>query len=67
MTDIHTIAKLYNQLTSKLSLKQYTKLMGGDMSYRSKAERAKLVSKSKQVHILADIIINLDKIVNKRN
>lgn len=54
-----TQAKLYAQLVDLLSLAQYKPLMFGDMSYKSKAERAKLVSKSKKVHALADAIIQL--------
>lgn len=52
-------AALYNELVELLSLKQYKPLMFGDMSYRSKALRAKQVSKSKRVHALADQIIEL--------
>lgn len=51
--------RLYDQLTELLSLKQFQPLMGGEMSYVSKAERAKRVSKSKRVHALADQIIAL--------
>lgn len=54
-----TQAQFYNQLVDLLSLRQYKPLMFGDMSYKSKAERAKRVSKSKRVHALADQIIAL--------
>jgi hypothetical protein len=55
-----TQASLYNKLTLLLTLKQFKTLMGGDSSYKSKAERAKLVCKSKRVHELANRIIELD-------
>ena len=57
-----TQAALYNQLVELLSLKQFMPLMFGDMSYRSKAERAKRVSKSKRVHELANQIIELSNL-----
>jgi cell division protein FtsB len=57
--NLRRMKELYSTLTEILSLKQFTTLMGGDMSYKSKAERAKRVSKSKRVHCLADQIIEL--------
>lgn len=54
-----TQREIYNELVDLLSLKQFMPLMFGDMSYRSKAERAKRVSKSKRVHELANQIIEL--------
>lgn len=54
-----TQRELYRELVDLLTLKQFTPLMGGDMSFASKAERAKRVSKSKRVHDLADQIIAL--------
>jgi len=53
------IKRLYDTLVDELTLKQYTKLMGGSMDYWSKALRAKQVSKSKRVHLLADQIATL--------
>jgi hypothetical protein len=53
------IRNLYSDLVKLLTLSQFRKLMGGDMSYKSKAQRAMLVSKSKKVHYLAKQIINL--------
>lgn len=50
---------LYDEMIELLSLRQYKPLMFGDMSYKSKAERAKRVSRSKRVHTLADQIIAL--------
>lgn len=55
-----TQRKLYSQLVEELTLKQYTALMGGDMSFRSKAERAMKVSRSQKVHSLARKIIQKD-------
>lgn len=52
-----TQRELYRELTDLLSLSQFKHLMGGDMTFKSKAERAKRVSKSKRVHALADAII----------
>lgn len=51
--------EVYNQLVELLSLNQYSKLMGGDMSYANKALRAKRASKSRKVHALANQIIAL--------
>lgn len=56
ITDI-TIMSLYRELVDELSLAQYRKLMFGDMTYKSKAERAKKASKSKKVHKLANEIL----------
>lgn len=56
---MNSVKSLYEQLVNELSLKQYSKLMGGDMTYKSKAKRAKTVSKSKIVHALANTIIEL--------
>lgn len=57
--------QLYDQLVELLSLAQYRPLTGGEMTYRSKAERAKCVSKSKRVHALADQIIELAELFGK--
>lgn len=54
-----SVHALYNQLVDKLSLKQFKELMGPPMSYKSKAERAMLVSNSKEVHVLANQILQL--------
>jgi hypothetical protein len=54
-----TQASLYNQLVELLSLRQFKPLMFGDMTYKSKAERAKRVSRSRKVHALANQIIAL--------
>lgn len=43
---------LWTQVTDELTLSQYEKTMGGDMSYKSKAERAMKVSRSETVHAL---------------
>ena len=51
--------EIYNQLVELPTLGQYKQIMFGEMTYKSKAERVKLVSKSKRVHILADRIIAL--------
>lgn len=65
ITRLRCIKDLYSRLTALLTLKQYAKLMGGDMSYKSKAERAKRVSKSRRVHDLADYIIQLQNEISK--
>jgi hypothetical protein len=59
---MRTQREIYNELVDLLSLKQFMPLMGGNMSYRSKAERAKRVSKSKRVHELANQIIDLSNL-----
>lgn len=55
---------LYNELTDLLSLKQYSQLMGGSMTYANKAQRAKSLSKSKKVHALANEIIELSNLID---
>jgi hypothetical protein len=54
--DWNRVKSLYETLTDELSLAQYSKLMGGSMEYLDKARRAKEVSKSKNVHYLANAI-----------
>jgi hypothetical protein len=46
------LATLWAQVTDELTLSQYEKTMGGDMSYKSKAERALKVSRSETVQAL---------------
>ncbi len=45
-------ASLWNAICDELTLSQYEKTMGGDMSYKAKAKRAMEVSRSKTVHSL---------------
>ena len=49
--------ELWTLIAELLTLKQYTATMGGDMTYKSKAERAMRVSKSKRVHELCKLIL----------
>jgi hypothetical protein len=53
------LRRLYDALVDELSLAQYRHLMGGEMSYESKARRALKVSRSKQVHYLCNAILFL--------
>jgi hypothetical protein len=45
-------ASLWNAITEELTLSQYEKTMGGDMSYKAKAIKAMEVSRSKTVQAL---------------
>lgn len=57
---IHNHLKsIWQDITDELSLYQYRTLMGGDMSFRSKAERALKVSKSKTVQKLCYELISV--------
>jgi len=58
-----TQKELYNKLTDLLTHKQFRQIMGGSMKFIDKAYRAKKVSKSKHVHLLADQIISFNKAV----
>jgi hypothetical protein len=51
------LSLIWGEIVEHLSLSQYYKVMGGDMSYKSKAERVKKVSKSTVVWDLADRLI----------
>jgi hypothetical protein len=48
---------MYNTLCDELSLKQYSKLMGGSMLYIDKATLAKKLFKSKNVQYCANVIL----------
>lgn len=48
---------LWNAITEELTLSQYEKTMGGDMSYKAKALKAMEVSRSKTVHALCNDLI----------
>lgn len=48
---------LWGEIVDLLTLSQYEKTMGGDMTWYSKAFRAKEVSTSKRVHKLANALI----------
>lgn len=51
------IKEAYNAMVDLLSAEECMQLMGGDACYKAKAERAKRISTSKFVHLLADAII----------
>ena len=53
------LASIWNEIVDQLSLSQYESTMGGDMSYKSKAERAMQVSRNKTVHALCLELINV--------
>lgn len=53
------IKDLFNNITSYLTTKQYSQIMGGDMSYQSKALRIKKVTTSKKIHNMCDQLIQL--------
>ena len=59
---METQKSLWSQICEHLSFSQYTKTMGGDMLYVSKARVAMRVSKSKKVHALANRLIGLASI-----
>lgn len=53
------ITDLFNKINSQLTLKQYSQIMGGDMSYQSKALRIKKVTTNKKIHNMCDQLIQL--------
>lgn len=55
---MRTQRRIYDDIVNLLSLAQYRHLMGGDMSYESKAKRALKVSKSKKVQALVNELLN---------
>jgi hypothetical protein len=52
-------ASIWNTICEELTLSQYKKLMGGDMTYKSKALRAMEVSRSNTVHELCLDLIHV--------
>lgn len=59
VTILRRLRANYDLMIGPLSCSQFRKLMGGDMSYKAKAEKAKKVSQSKTVHYYADMVIDL--------
>lgn len=53
------LAILWQQAADQLTLSQYESTMGGDMSYKSKAERAMKVSRNKTVHAICIEMIQI--------
>lgn len=45
---------LYTKITDRLTLKQYSRIMGGNMSYLSKIQRIRKVTKDRVTLILCD-------------
>lgn len=54
-----TQRQLWTQIFNLLNMRQAYQVMGGEMTYVSKARRAMQVSKSKKVHALANQLIAL--------
>jgi hypothetical protein len=53
------LRKTWNEVVDRLTLRQLHECMGGDMSYKSKAQRAMKSSKSKAVHQLCNQMLEL--------
>ena len=53
------LSQIWSQVVENLTLRQLDRCMGGDMSYKSKAERAMQASRSETVHALCIEMIGL--------
>jgi hypothetical protein len=53
------LSALWGQVCDELTLSQYEKTMGGDMSYKAKAEKALKVSRSETVRSLCIEMIQI--------
>lgn len=66
IASIHASMKsLYSMTIDHLTLSQYEKVMGGDMSFASKARKIMEVSRNKTVHLYCKEILELDKKLNQ--
>ena len=66
-TDDLELKRKWSWVADRLTIKQFELCMGGDMTFKAKALRAKSVSKSKRVHRLCDRLIEACEELDKRS
>lgn len=55
------VKELYHDIVDKLTLSQFSKIMGGDMSYQAKVTKVRKVTRNKDVLALCDELETLLK------